>query len=114
MYQRVYTISKKDFKKVDTRFSEEISSKSLPKFKAQKFHKRSVYATFGLGGEKGIRTPEVVLALTRFPIVRLRPAQPSLRATVTLYLKLYEKSRAIFKKVENIPKVTNLLHFHII
>lgn len=69
MYQRVYTISKKDFKKVDTRFSEEISSKSLPKFKAQKSHKRSVYATFGLGGEKGIRTPEVVLALTRFPIV---------------------------------------------
>ena len=62
MYQRVYTISKKDFKKVDTRFSEEISSKSLPKFKAQKYHKRSVYATFGLGGDGGIRTLEDVLA----------------------------------------------------
>ena len=32
----------------------------------------------------------------------------------SLYLKLSEKSRVIFKKVENIPKVTNLLHFHII
>ena len=54
---------------------------------------------FGIfGGEKGIRTPERVLAVTRFPIVRLRPAQPSLRATVTLYLKLPKKSSVIFKK----------------
>ena len=53
---------------------------------------------FLFGGEKGIRTPERVLAVTRFPIVRLRPAQPSLRATVLLYLKLYKKSRVIFKK----------------
>ena len=30
------------------------------------------------GGERGIRTPERVLAVTRFPVVRLRPAQPSL------------------------------------
>ena len=30
-----------------------------------------------LGGKKGIRTLERVLAVTRFPIVRLRPAQPS-------------------------------------
>ena len=29
------------------------------------------------GGKKGIRTLERVLAVTRFPIVRLRPAQPS-------------------------------------
>ena len=29
------------------------------------------------GGKRGIRTLERVLAVTRFPIVRLRPAQPS-------------------------------------
>ncbi len=34
------------------------------------------------GGERGIRTLERVLAVTRFPIVRLRPAQPSLHGTV--------------------------------
>ena len=32
---------------------------------------------FYFGGERGIRTLERVLAVTRFPIVRLRPAQPS-------------------------------------
>ena len=31
------------------------------------------------GGETGIRTLERVLAVTRFPVVRLRPAQPSLQ-----------------------------------
>ena len=30
------------------------------------------------GGERGIRTLETLLTPTRFPIVRLRPAQPSL------------------------------------
>ena len=34
---------------------------------------------FCFGGERGIRTLERVLAVTRFPIVRLRPAQPSLQ-----------------------------------
>ena len=33
------------------------------------------------GGERGIRTLVGVLAQTRFPVVRLRPAQPSLHAT---------------------------------
>ena len=33
---------------------------------------------FFCGGERGIRTLGTVLAFTRFPIVRLRPAQPSL------------------------------------
>ena len=32
------------------------------------------------GGEKEIRTLVGVLAQTRFPVVRLRPTQPSLRA----------------------------------
>ena len=56
------------------------------------------------GGEKGIRTPERVLAVTRFPIVRLRPAQPSLRisysllqATKALYFIFKEKSSIILK-----------------
>ena len=31
------------------------------------------------GGEEGIRTLEALLTLTRFPIVRLRPAQPPLQ-----------------------------------
>ncbi len=46
------------------------------------------------GGEKGIRTLERVLAVTRFPIVRLRPAQPPLRATATklLYIRKPKKS----------------------
>ena len=56
------------------------------------------------GGERGIRTPERVLAVTRFPVVRLRPAQPSLhifgfasvQKTFTLYPMDCQKSRAIF------------------
>ena len=44
--------------------------------KKQEAH-TTVYLLF-FGGEKGIRTPETVLAPTRFPIVRLRPTQPSL------------------------------------
>ena len=49
-----------------------------------------VYAVFWLkqpwlatsGGERGIRTLGRVLAYTRFPVVRLRPAQPSLHITI--------------------------------
>ena len=39
------------------------------------------------GGERGIRTLGRVLAVTRFPVVRLRPAQPSLRSLTQLYHK---------------------------
>ena len=35
-------------------------------------------SAFFVGGEREIRTLGTVLAVTRFPIVRLRPAQPSL------------------------------------
>ena len=35
---------------------------------------------FLFGGEGGIRTLDTLVGYTRFPIVRLRPAQPSLRA----------------------------------
>ena len=41
------------------------------------------------GGEREIRTLGRVLAYTRFPVVRLRPTQPSLRATHTLYHTLF-------------------------
>ena len=37
------------------------------------------------GGERGIRTLGTVLAFTRFPVVRLRPAQPSLRTAQHWY-----------------------------
>ena len=43
--------------------------------------------SFLFGGEKGIRTLDGVLAHTRFPVVRLRPAQPSLHATYIVYYK---------------------------
>ena len=36
-------------------------------------------SAFFVGGERGIRTLGTVLAFTRFPVVRLRPAQPSLQ-----------------------------------
>ena len=37
-------------------------------------------------GKGGIRTLERVLAVTRFPVVRLRPAQPPFRVTLPLYV----------------------------
>ena len=37
---------------------------------------------FFVGGEMGIRTPERLTTVTRFPVARLRPAQPSLRTEV--------------------------------
>lgn len=55
-------------------------------FATTKFHTAKPFAAtvrnltyFVNGGKKGIRTLERVLAVTRFPIVRLRPAQPSFR-----------------------------------
>ncbi len=44
-----------------------------------KFEEKDVFSSNKCGGERGIRTLGGVLAHTRFPIVRLRPAQPSLR-----------------------------------
>ena len=37
------------------------------------------------GGKKGIRTLERVLAVTRFPIVRFRPTQPSFRRSNNIF-----------------------------
>ena len=41
---------------------------------------------FTYGGERGIRTLDGVLAHTRFPVVRLRPAQPSLQRWIVRVL----------------------------
>ena len=42
--------------------------------------------SFFVGGERGIRTLVRVLAETRFPVVRLRPAQPSLQTRSLVHL----------------------------
>ena len=44
-------------------------------YKKQKHPTKS--GVFCFGGKRGIRTLGTVLAFTRFPVVRLRPAQPS-------------------------------------
>ena len=76
-------------------------------------------AIFFCGGERGIRTLGTVLAFTRFPIVRLRPAQPSLHLLdfyiisqkykkSSLFLKFFllfiDFFQKIIKKVKNIFK----------
>ena len=53
----------------------------------QKQKEPTVWTLFVFGGESEIRTHGTVLAFTRFPVVRLRPAQPSLRTTCLLYHK---------------------------
>ena len=76
-----------------------------------------LHPAFVCGGERGIRTLGTVLAFTRFPIVRLRPAQPSLHLLdfyiisqknkksipflkkVYLFLKKLKKTRKKFKKI---------------
>ena len=51
---------------------------------------------FVRGGEKEIRTLVGVLAQTRFPVVRLRPAQPSLRATTYIFYHTEHKKSSTF------------------
>ena len=56
-----------------------------------KTKKALAFASAFFGGKGGIRTLERVLAVTRFPVVRLRPAQPPFRSlllTVNRNLKL--------------------------
>ena len=48
---------------------------------------------FFCGGERGIRTLGRVLADTRFPVVRLRPAQPSLQVAHSLNMITYRKGK---------------------
>ena len=40
------------------------------------------------GGEGGIRTRETLLTPTRFPVVRLRPAQPPLHSADSVFHKI--------------------------
>ena len=65
---------------------------------------------FLYGGEKEIRTLVGVLAQTRFPVVRLRPTQPSLRADFGILSQNYPFVKSFFlfclKSSENIPAST--------
>ena len=66
------------------------------------------------GGEKGIRTLEALSTLTRFPIVRLRPAQPPLRKALDHYnekrRKCQEKNqKTLAKKIYRWYTVGNAL-----
>ena len=62
------------------------------------------------GGERGIRTLGTVLAFTRFPVVRLRPAQPSLR-TAQHWYDIINRSicQYVFEKNINFLLKKNLL-----
>ena len=52
------------------------------------------------GGERGIRTLETLSTPTRFPIVRLRPAQPSLHCeTFSLCVRLLDKQRNLLYQI---------------
>ena len=63
---------------------------------------------FLYGGEKEIRTLVGVLAQTRFPVVRLRPTQPSLRADPEILSQNYPFVKSFFlfcfKSSQNIPR----------
>ena len=71
-------------------------------FESQTYHNKkqeahtTVYLLF-FGGEEGIRTPETVLAPTRFPIVRLRPTQPLLHdLNIIICFALFVNSNFVF------------------
>ena len=55
--------------------------------KTKKLPKTSVFRELS-GGQRGIRTLDTLLTYTRVPVVRLRPAQPS----VHIYRRLTKKS----------------------
>ena len=50
------------------------------------------------GGERGIRTLERVLAVTRFPIVRLRPTQPSLHLIHLSFLRASHSDKVYYSR----------------
>ena len=49
------------------------------------------------GGEREIRTLGTVLAFTRFPVVRLRPAQPSLHIDPVIISYRFSKIKSFLK-----------------
>ena len=65
-------------------------------------------SSFLFGGEREIRTLGTVLAFTRFPVVRLRPAQPSLQIDFIIISHLFLKIKSFFKfflKIIDFPKI---------
>ena len=75
-----------------------LSLRSNPIIFSDKTKKAPTRVLFRFGGERGIRTLGTVLAFTRFPIVRLRPAQPSLHL-LDFYIisQKYKKSSPFLK-----------------
>ena len=61
------------------------------------------------GGEKEIRTLVGVLAQTRFPVVRLRPTQPSLHADPCIISHSFFKIKTFLKKIIIFLKKLELL-----
>ena len=60
---------------------------------------RSKTPTFNYGGDRGIRTLDEVSPHTRVPVVRLRPAQPSLRVVTDVILPwFFEKIKPFLEK----------------
>lgn len=57
------------------------------------------------GGERGIRTLETLLTFTRVPVVRLRPAQPSLRGYLILYQNFLQIASIIFAELKDLYKL---------
>ena len=57
------------------------------------------------GGEREIRTLGTVLAFTRFPVVRLRPAQPSLHIDLTIISQERIKIKSFLKKSLKISQI---------
>ena len=73
------------------------------------------------GGEEGIRTLETLLTPTRFPIVRLRPAQPPLHAQIieislniipdkTRFVKCFSRKSVFLSQGSICPEIPT--HFH--
>ena len=60
---------------------------------------RALHVPCFYGGESEIRTHGTVLAFTRFPVVRLRPAQPSLHIDLTIISQEKIKIKSFFKKI---------------
>ena len=69
--------------------------------------KRASLMSLLVYGKTGIRTLEAVLALTRFPVVRLRPTQPSFHSCLPMLLfkcgcsipYFLEKIKSFYKKI---------------
>ncbi len=94
-----------------TRFTPErhsLPNGSNPSFYQSIEKKVPYWVPFLYGGERGIRTLGRVLADTRFPVVRLRPAQPSLQVAHSFTIISH-----IIKKIKTLNQniFVNFKHF---